>query len=287
MTLWRWLRGTAWPFLYAVAQRFVEDEGWILSGHLAFSGMLALIPFLIFATAVTGMVIGPEGGQSVLDQLFYTVPVHVARTLEPVIVDVARRPPSGLLAMSGFGALYAGSSAIEALRIGLDRAYDVEDYRHIALSWLISVGIVVIGFALFMLLALLFVLAPVIFRLFEIWTGTHISRETELIRYTLGFSVLAVTMWGVHWVLPSRRMRGLRLWPGILASMGLWLVAASAFSFYLSYTPYYTLTYGTLAGVVIALLFMYLSGAIILLGAEINAILNRSELARRGAKRSG
>ena len=45
---------------------FVDDEGWVLSGHLAFSGMLALIPFLIFATALTGLVIGPEGGQAVL-----------------------------------------------------------------------------------------------------------------------------------------------------------------------------------------------------------------------------
>lgn len=286
MSLWRWLRGTAWPFLYAVTERFVEDEGWVLSGHLAYSGMLALIPFLIFATAVTGLVIGPEGGQQVLDQLFNTIPVHVARVLEPVILDVAREPPSGLLAMSAFGALYAGSSGIEALRLGLDRAYDVEDYRHVALSWLISAGVVIVGFALFVLLAVLFVLAPVLFRLLEIWTGTHISREAELIRYAIGFAVLGVTMWGIHWVLPSRRMRGLRLWPGILASMLMWVVAASVFSLYLSYTPYYTLTYGTLAGVVIALLFMYLSGAIVLLGAEINAILNRAELARRGSKRA-
>lgn len=284
MSLWRWLRGTVWPFLYAVGERFVDHEGWVLSGHLAYSGMLALIPFLIFATAVTGLVIGPAGGQQVLDQLFHTIPAHVAQTLEPVILDVTREPPSGLLTMAAFGALYAGSSGIEALRLGLDRAYDVEDYRHVALSWLISVGVVIVGFGLFMLLAVLFVFAPVLFRLLEIWTGTQISRVAELIRYVIGFAVLGTTMWGIHWVLPSRRMRGLRLWPGILASMAMWVVAASIFTLYLSYTPYYTLAYGTLAGVVIALLFMYLSGAIVLLGAEVNAILNQGELARRGAR---
>lgn len=258
----------------------------MLSGHLAYSGMLALIPFLIFATAITGIIIGPDGGQQVLHQLFETVPDYVARTLEPVILDVAREPPSGLLGMSAFGALYAGSSGIEALRLGLDRAYDVEDYRHVALSWLISAGVVIVGFALFILLAVLFVLAPLLFHLLEIWTGTHISPAAELMRYVIGFAVLGVTMWGTHWVLPSRRMRGLRIWPGILASMALWVIAASIFSLYLSYTPYYTLTYGTLAGVVIALLFMYLSAAIVLLGAEANAILNQAELARRGSKRA-
>ena len=286
MSFWRWLRGTAWPFLYAVGERFVDDDGWVLSGHLAFSGMLALIPFLIFATALTGLVIGQEGGQAVLDQLFLTIPDYVAKTLEPVVLEVSSQPPGGLLTVSAFGAVYAASNGIEALRVGFDRAYDVEAYRHIALSWLISVGIVIVGFALFLLLAILFVLAPVVFRLFEAYTGTGIPRQADLIRYGIGFSVLALTLWGMHWVLPSRRMRGLRIWPGILASMAMWLLAASAFSLYLSYTPYYTLTYGTLAGVVIALLFMYFSGMIVILGAEINAIINTEELARRGARRA-
>ena len=53
MILWRWLRETAWPFCVAVVNRYIEDEGWVLSGYLAFSGLLALIPFLIFATALT------------------------------------------------------------------------------------------------------------------------------------------------------------------------------------------------------------------------------------------
>src|SRR5690606_32900098 len=122
---WRWLRGTAWPFLYAVGERFVDDDGWVLSGHLAFSGMLALIPFLIFATALTGLVIGQEGGQAVLDQLFLTVPNYVATTLEPVIIEVSSQPPGGLLTVSAFGAIYAASNGIEALRVGFDRAYDV------------------------------------------------------------------------------------------------------------------------------------------------------------------
>jgi hypothetical protein len=86
--LWRWLRNTAWPFSVAVVNRFIEDEGWVLSGHLAFSGMLALIPFLIFATALTGYVIGAEGGEAVLNALFAAVPDYVAKTLEPVIHEV-------------------------------------------------------------------------------------------------------------------------------------------------------------------------------------------------------
>lgn len=286
MSFWGWLQETAWPFLYAVGERFVDDEGWVRAGYLAFSGMLALFPFLIFATALAGMLIGPEGGQAVLEQLFLTLPDYVARTLEPVILEVVGQPPGALVALAGFGSIYAASNGIEALRVGFDRAYDVEAYRHIAWSWLISIGFVILGFALFVLLATLFVLAPIGFHLIEVWSGTRIPRGTMVIRYGLGFAVLAGTLWGMHRVLPSRRMRGLRLLPGIFASMVLWTVAASVFSLYLSFTPYYTLTYGTLAGVVVALLFMYFSSAVVILGAEINAIVNRDELARRGARRA-
>jgi membrane protein len=286
VTAWRWLRNRAWPFLLAVGHRFIEDEGWVLSGHLAFSGMMALIPFLIFATALTGYVIGPAGGQAVLEQLFLTVPEYVARTLEPVVIEVSGQSRGGLLTVSAFGAMWAASNGVEALRVGFDRAYDVEAYRHIAWSWLISIGVVLVGFLLFILLAVLFVAAPVLFAFIEAWSGADIPREADLIRYGVGFSVLALSLWGMHWVLPSRRMRGLKLWPGIVSSLALWSAAASIFGLYLSYTPYYTLTYGTLAGVVIALLFMYFSGSIVILGAEINAIYNREELARRGARRS-
>ena len=286
MILWRWLRNTAWPFTVAVVNRYIEDEGWVLSGHLAFSGMLALIPFLIFATALTGYFIGAEGGEAVLKALFAAVPDYVARTLEPVIYEVAGQRRGGLLTISALGAIWAASNGVEALRVGFDRAYDVEAYRHIAFSRLIAIGIVIVGYVIFIVLSVLIILAPIVFALLEAWTRTDIPFEADVIRYALGFAVLALSLWAMHWILPSRRMRGLMLWPGILASVLVWIAAATLFSWYLSYAPSYTLTYGTLAGVVITLLFMYLTGAIIILGAEINAIVNREELARRGARRS-
>jgi membrane protein len=284
--LWRWLRGTAWPFCVAVVNRYIEDEGWVLSGYLAFSGLLALIPFLIFATALTGYVIGEEGGDAVLKALFDAVPDHVARTLEPVIYEVAGQRRGGVLTISALGAIWAASNGVEALRVGFDRAYDVEAYRHIAFSRLIAIGIVIVGFFIFIVLSVLIILAPIVFALVEAWTRADIPFEADVLRYALGFLVLALSLWAMHWILPSRRMRGLKLWPGILTSVLTWILAATLFSWYLSYAPSYALTYGTLAGVVITLLFMYLTGAIIILGAEINAIVNRDELARRGARRS-
>ena len=79
----------------------------------------------------------------------------------------------------------------------------------------------------------------------------------------------------MHRILPGRRLTGCRLWPGVLVTTVLWVAFASGFSIYLSFTPTYTVTYGTLAGVIITLMFFYLTGATIIFGAELNAALNR------------
>jgi membrane protein len=64
------------------------------------------------------------------------------------------------------------------------------------------------------------------------------------------------------------------IWPGVMVTTVLWVLGALAFSVYLSWTPTYSITYGALAGVIITLLFFYLTGAVIIFGAEVNASLN-------------
>ena len=81
----------------------------------------------------------------------------------------------------------------------------------------------------------------------------------------------------MHVVLPGRSLAVRRLWPGVLVTTLLWLMAAGGFTIYLGYTPTYSVTYGTLAGVIITLMFFYLTGATIIFGAELNAALHRLE----------
>ena len=81
-------------------------------------------------------------------------------------------------------------------------------------------------------------------------------------------------LWMMHRYLPARRMRYMRIWPGIVLSMLIWVVLASAMSIYLAFAPSYALTYGALSGVIVTLLFFYLTGVAIILGAQVNAVIN-------------
>ena len=264
-----------WPFLATVVRRFNRDQGGVLSGNIAYSLMLALVPFLIFATALTGFFIGQQGAEAALASLFATVPEHVAKTLEPVLLEVIGKRRGGVLTLSALAAIWAASNGVEAVRIGLDRAYDVDASRHVALSRVFSIAIVLIGFAVFVLLAVLIIFAPLVFALIEQWTTIRIPIQADLIRYLIAMFLLGTALWAMHRLLPSRPMAGLRLWPGVVASVLIWGAAATLLSVYLAFAPSYAVTYGTLAGVIVTLLFFYLTGLALIFGAEVNATINQ------------
>jgi len=258
----------------AVGQGFARAHGSVLAGHFAYLAMLAFFPFLIFATALTGFVIGPEGAAAALDEIFEPVPDHVRQTLEPVIVNVIGERRSGLLTLSGLGALWAASSGVDAVRIGFDGAYGVDARRRYDVNRLYLFAVVILGTVCFMALAALIILAPLVFALMERFLGVSVPVLADWLRQGLGLVILYALIWTLHRVLPSRPMGGMVLWPGILASALIWGAAATGLSVWLAFAPSYTLTYGTLAGVILTLLFFYLTGLALLLGAHVNAAVN-------------
>ena len=280
---WSVLRHRIWPIAREVGHRFAAAHSTILAGHFAYVAMLAFLPFLIFATALTGFVIGPEGSEAALATLLEPVPEHVAQTVGPVIGEVIGARRSGVLTLAGLGALWASGNGMEAVRIGFDVAYGADAKRHYALNRAYLLAAVVIGILSFMALAALIIVAPLAFRLVESMTGIDIPGLADLVRYALGLGILYGFLWSLHRLLPSVPMGGMILWPGILASAVLWVLAATGMSVYLAFAPSFSLTYGTLAGVILTLLFFYITGAVLLLGAHVNAVVNR----HRGAAKGG
>jgi len=265
---------TAIRFLREMFRRFGEDQGAVLAGYIAYSAMLSSMPFLIFTITFAGIVVGERYSNEAVELLFNAVPEHVARTLEPVLNEVLTVRGNSVLTLSALGTIYAASNGVEAVRIGLDRAYDIEAPRNFLLNRAISIGVVVLGFIVFGLLALLIVFAPLAFQLLEALTTIQIPAGAAIARYLVGAMLLYGFLWLLHHILPARPMWKKTVWPGIFVSIMLWIVMASAVSLYVSLTPSYSLTYGALTGVIVTLLFFYLTGVAIILGAEVNAVLN-------------
>ncbi len=262
-------------FFWGAIERFGINDGSAMAGFIAFSGLLSIFPFLIFAATLTGILVGEARSAEIIDALFGIAPDHVARTLEPVVVEVLSKQSQSVLTLSALFAIYAASNAIEAFRMAFDRAYAVIDPRHFVLNRLIAVVMVFVGVFVAAVLGLMILFSPLILLIAERLIGRPIPMFAGYLTYALGILVFFGFVLLMHIVLPGRKLGPRQVWPGVLVTTVMWLLAAGAFTFYVSYVPTYTVTYGTLAGVMITLMFFYLTGATIIFGAELNAALHR------------
>ncbi|MEE9454042.1 MAG: YihY/virulence factor BrkB family protein [Paracoccaceae bacterium] len=255
---------------------FEDDDGVAMAGYIAFSMLLAIFPFMIFAVTLTGILLGQDQSQAAVDALFRFAPAHIAQTLEPVLSEVLQDRGQGVLTLSFLVTLWLASNAVEAFRVAFDRAYNVEESRHFIWRRAIAIGFVLLGAIVAVILGICVLFAPLLLQMAERWFDVHIPGSTAAVSFLLGLAVFALFLTMMHRFLPGKSMKGSRLWPGILLSIVLWLFGALGFSTYISMTPTYAITYGTLAGVMVTLIFFYLSGVAVIIGAEVNAVLNRA-----------
>lgn len=263
--------------LWDAYDRFERNDGWAMAGFIAFSALLSLFPFLIFAATLIGILIGNTQSEQVIEALFAIVPSHVALTVEPVVLEVLGKRSGEVLTLSALFAIWVASNAVEAFRIAFDRAYAVIDPRTFLQNRALAFGLVFLGAIVAALLGFSIILSPILLRHADETMGLPVPGFASYITYGFGIAVFMLFIRIMHRTLPGRPLANYRLWPGVLVTTLLWVAAATGFSIYLSYAPTYTVTYGTLAGVIITLMFFYLSGLTIIFGAEVNAALNRLE----------
>ena len=255
--------------------RFNRNDGTAMAGSIAFSGLLSIFPFLIFAATLIGILVGQGESDRIIDALFDIAPEHVARTLEPVVTEVLTKQSGRVLTLSALFAIWVASNAVEAFRIAFDRAYAVDDPRTFLQNRALAIGMVFLGAIVAMLLGFSILLSPLLLSFAEETARRPVPLAAGYLTYGFGVLVFVAFLMVMHRALPGRHIDAVRLWPGVLVSTALWVLLASGFTLYLSYTPTYTVTYGTLAGVIITLMFFYLTGATIIFGAEVNAALGR------------
>lgn len=259
---------------YRAYLAFEKDDGTALAGYIAFSALLGLFPFLILAVNISAALIGPENGQQAVDVLFEVLPPHVAQTLEPVVRDVLEGSSGGVLTASALAALWFSSNAVEALRVAFDRAYGADAGRHWLIGRLISIVCVLVGIVVALLVSVSIVLAPLLLGLAERFLDQPVPVPVYYLRYVVGLAVVIGYLIVLHRILPRHGATRRPLWPGVLVSTLIWVLAATAFSIYLGFTPTYVSTYGALAGVVITLMFFYITGIAFIYGATFNAVLH-------------
>jgi len=272
-----------WRLVSDATRHFLAHDGTALAGYIAFAMLLALFPFCIVAVMAASLVVGTDASLGAITRLVELLPPEFISTIEPVLLEVVGVNRGSVLTLSAAVALWSSSNGVEAFRTAFDRAYEVDDPRPWWLNRLQSLGLVVLGAITFILISLAIVVAPLGLSLAREYLQIETPGIVTLGRYVFGILIFLGFLYVMHRLLPSDRVTP--VWPGILATTLLFFIGATGFSLYLAYAPGFAVTYGALAGVVVSMLFFYLSGAVIIFGAEVNASLIRLGRGTRRRKR--
>lgn len=256
-----------------VKQEVKQDNVALMAAGVAFFAMLALFPALIALVTVYGLVADPAQVQSQLESLTSGLPEDAAAVLTAPVASAASSGRQSLtlgLAVSLLAVLWSASGGVGGLIKGVNAAYDEVDER----NFLVSKGLALLltlGAIVFVVVAVVVVaVLPAVLDAFGLASLAELA--ITVLRWPLLAVLVMLGLAVVYRVAPHRDAPKTR-WVsrGAVIATVLWLLGSGAFSFYVSNFGSYDQTYGALAGVVVLLLWLFLSSFVVLLGAEINA----------------
>lgn len=256
----------------------IYHDGIEHAGYLAFLTLLALFPFLVFIAALAGFIGESAIGARFISLVLSNLPQEATIALKPRMEEIASGPPQGLLTLAIVGAIWTSSSAVEGLRTILNRAYRVATPPAYIWRRLVSIAQIFILTGIIIVTMSVLVIAPVI------WQQTQLSYEIEAVltpawRYmqyaTITF-ILFLVVATFYFILPNIKQTWKSVAPGAMLVVAGWIGSGMLLSFYLQHFHQVNIIYGSLGGVIVALLFFYIVSMIFIFGAEFNYHLERS-----------
>ncbi|MGI8614107.1 MAG: YihY/virulence factor BrkB family protein [Nocardioidaceae bacterium] len=250
-----------------------SDHLTLIAGGVAYAWFLALFPGMIAAITVYGLVSSPADVQSQMSGLSDNLPKNAQTLITKQLTSIANGSSSSLsigLVISLALALWSASAGIAGLVEALNIAYDEDDNRKFVVKRGLAI-LLTIGFIVFLAVALgLVAVVPAVLSSLSLGlVGTILA---QVARWVLLVALIFVALALLYRVGPDRdapKLKWLSL--GAVVAAVLWVVASVGFSLYVNNFGSYGKTYGSLAGVVVLLLWFWITALVVLLGAEINA----------------
>ena len=248
-----------------------EDKILGHAAELAYYFLLALFPMLIFLTSLVGFLPGLR--EAIFMALAKFVPGEAMRLVSQTISDVTRNRSGGLVSFGVLGALWAASGGVSAVMGTLNAAYDVREERSFWKARLIAVGLTII-------LALLVVVGTALVMFgdrFAAWLAALFGMGAagtvvwSAVHYLVGLALLFLGLELIYYFGPNVEQDWKWVTPGAVFAVVTMVIASLLFSLYLRFAPDYSATYGSIGAVIVLMLWLYLMGAVILIGGEINA----------------
>jgi membrane protein len=251
--------------------RILGDDLSGLSAQLAYYFLLSLFPLLIFLFTLLPYL--PIQEKDLLSFLNDFAPGEAMDLIEKNLEGVMDKHSGGLLSLGIIGTIWSASNGINAIVRAFNKAYDVKESR----SFFVARGMAILLTFAMIFVFIIALLLPVFGKEIGVFLFSEfgLSRQFLVIwgmmRWLLSAIILFLIFTGLYWIAPNVKMRCRSAFPGALFATIGWIFVSLGFSFYVGNFGNYTATYGGIGAIIVLMIWLYLSGFIIVLGGEINA----------------
>lgn len=261
---------------YKAGDNLVDNDGLELAGYLTFLTILAFFPFLVLIVALAGFIGQGQLGTEFIELLVTHLPEEAVSALMPRIQEIMSGPPQGLLTISILGAIWTSSSVVEGMRTVLNRAYRVSNPPTYILRRLLSLIQIVALTAIVIVVMLVIVFAPLFIDPVVRWAGFEAFALKQFLTKDfvfIGALLIFLGVASIYYVLPNIKQSAIKVVPGALLVVALWIAGAALLSLYLANVHQVNIIYGSLSGFIATLLFFYVMNTLFIYGAEFNHML--------------
>ncbi|SPO56844.1 YihY/virulence factor BrkB family protein [Pseudomonas putida] len=260
--------------LVRTVKEFLDDEMSTYASALAYQMLFSLFPFLLFLIALIGFLHLPDFFSWLRLQSELVLPPQALEQVNPVI-DQLQQSKGGLLSVGIVIALWTASAGVRLMMSAMNAAYDVPEgrpvWKRIPLSIIYTVGIA----GMLLVAAALMVLGPQVME----WIAAQVGMQEVIVtvwtilRWPAIIILMMVAVALIYYVMPDVKQEFRFITPGSVLAVVVWILASLGFAYYVKTFADYNAMYGSIGAIIVLLLYFYISAAVLLLGAEMNAVI--------------
>ena len=270
----------SWLFLVRLQREMAYDDAMGMAAQISYYTMLALFPFLIFVLSLLGTFpLGESLQPMMFEALREQMPVEAANYVTDIVINLLPDSNRGLLSIGLLASLWGASMAVGALITTINRAYNIRPRRHFLTQKLLSIVLTLALSGLWLISMTIILVGPQITQ--HIFEFVGIASETNTfwtsVRLPMAFLLNLLALSVLYYIAPEAKQKFRWILPGAFTATILWMLGSSAFRVFLRNFGEYNTTYGSLAALIILMIWLWISGLAFLLGAEINALMKRME----------
>jgi membrane protein len=255
--------------LKRVGREVMEDEIPGEAAKVAYYAFLALPPAILVSFALLGFFGGSAMAEGMNARLQAALPDSAAELVEGFVDQIVNQSAPGPFSIGLLLALWAASNVFVALGESLNTAYDVGEDRSWVKRRALAVGTMLASVFLMLIASVSLIAGPQIANALNLWGAAELA--WTIIQWPLAFLFVAAAFFLVYYVLPNRDQSACKpmLFKAAMVAAALWLVASAGFRLYIGNFASYSETYGLLGSVIVLLLWLYVTGLVVLVGGEL------------------